>query len=311
MESSLSYEFDYEDNEIYKSLELNDLIEFLETTGYVNRKIKTGYLCYEHYKQIFQYSLIKFYNINSVYKTDLYKDLYYRYNSIMIDLNINIEEISQYLIHIFSNTTENVCFFIDIRNKDSFRNVHTTLLIYRPLTKSLEHFDSSGVSSYGYIELFNEIIQNILTNIEGCIFIPSKTLCSLDEYTDELANVRSLNFICGYVRTPNFHGWCQIWSLFMYEMIFKYSNLSSIEIIKIIYSYLKGNRIKDAGYIANSIIRGYYRIILGRTNLFLNHHSLWINSEVLKDFDPSYVLTDRKLIDVIEIEFQSRITTQI
>lgn len=300
-------EFDEDDNNFYNSLSFQDLIKFLENIGYNNRLIKTGYLCYEHYKHIFHYGLVKHYDIYSIFESDLYKDLYYRYNSIIIDENTNVELQINKLSHLFKNSKDVLCIFIDIRNSKERMSLHTTLLIYRPDSKRIEHFDSCGVTIHGYIDTFMEIIHGILEINSDLVYISSKTLSSLDKYGDREARGRSLNIICGIVGNKDILGWCQIWSLFIYEMIYRYPYLGTSEIISIIYLYFKGHIYKEAGYMAYNIIRGYYRIILGRTNSDLKLNGLFLNSELLEDFNPKYVIADGKLVELIESDMSFRI----
>ena len=300
-------EFDENDNRIYNSLSLRDLIEFLEDVGYNNRLIKTGYLCYEHYKHIFHYGLVKHYDIYSIFESDLHKDLYYRYNSIIIDDDTNIEFQVNRLSHLFIKSKNVICIFIDIRSRKERGSLHTTLLIYRPLLKRIEHFDSCGVAMYGCVDIFIEIINRIIELNPELIYVSSKILSSLDQYEDRKARSRSLNVICGVVGNRDFAGWCQIWSLFMYEMVYRYPNSTTTEIILTIYAYFKGHTYKEAGYIAYNIIRGYYRILLGRINLELKENDLHLNSELLEDFDPIYVTTDFQLLELIERDMSYRI----
>lgn len=295
------------DNEIYDSLVYQDIPEFLEKVGYENRKIKTNYACYEHYKHIFHYSIVKEYDIYSIFQSDSYGNNYDRYNSIIIDSNTDIERWVNYLTDLFIKSEEIICIFMDIRSIDVNSSFHTTLLIYRPHTKTIEHFDSCGVLMYGYSNILIGIINGILSEIEGSVYISSKTISSLDKYEDIQARRRGLNNICGIIGNKDFAGWCQIWSLFMYEMINRFPSISTEEIISSLYKNFKGLKFKEAGYKAYNIIRGFYRILLGRTTNIFKSEGINLNSEILEEFNPKYVLDDLKLIESLNNDMEFRI----
>ena len=142
MDPTFAFEYNKRDNDIYNSLDIEDLFKFLEEIGYNNRKINTNYLCYEHYKQIFHYSLVKYYNVKTIFFSKKYNDLYNQYNSIVINENTNVEKLSDFLVNLFNSVKDTCCIFIDIKSRKNNYSYHTTLLIYRPLLKSIEHFDS-------------------------------------------------------------------------------------------------------------------------------------------------------------------------
>lgn len=293
-----NYEYDENDNEIFNNLDLKETLDFLEILGYNNRKIDTKYMCYEYYKQLFQYSLIRQYNIEQVFLNDDTKFEYNRYNSLIILGNTDVDYTVDFLLKIFYKVIDPICIFIDFKSIKIPNLYHTTLLIYRPEDKLLEHFDGNGIFRFGNVTVFNEIISKITEADPSITFIDSKNLSSLECYSDNEARARGLNVVCGMVGKRNI-GWCQIWSLFIYEMINKFPMYNTTAIIRILYSQFKGKNFQEAGFKALNIIRGYYRILLGRLNLFLEDINVKITNDILTEYNPRYVINDRKVEEMI------------
>lgn len=294
----LSYEYNNSDNEIFNRLYLTQIFDFLETLGYNNRFVDTQYMCYEHYKQLFHYSLIKQYNIDQVFLNTDRPYGYNRYNSLLITGDTNVSYTGDFLFGIFKKVKTPICIFIDFKSLKIPNYYHTTLLIYRPENKTIEHFDSNGIFKFGNISIFYEIMDRIIENDLSIRFIDSKKVSALENYSDSEARARGLNVVCGMVGKKDI-GWCQIWSLFVYEMINKFPEYNTRNIMILLYSQFKGKKFKDAGFKALNIIRGYYRILLGRLNLYLSEIGVQITNEILTEYNPNFVINDKKVDNMI------------
>ena len=284
---------------LYKELTFLDLINQLEIFGYDNRKVRNNYKAYDHYKQIFHFSLVKEYNIGSIFRNDQIPQDFYQYNSIRITKDSDIDSLVFLIYSNIIHTREVLCFFVDFQGIKNKYNWHTTLLIYRPDSKLLEHYDSNGIHRHGDIDKFSQIIEILKDRIEGLVFVSSVVLHSFTELEIDYACSRSINRICGLVDKSN-PGWCQIWSLFMYEMIVKYPHMRTKDFINILYNSLKGGSLGNAAYKALNIIKGYYIILVYRTNTFIEDRRIHISFETLECFDPIHVINDialKKLID--------------
>lgn len=305
-----SEEWNFEDNEIYENLKLDDIPTFLINLGYNTRKIGFKYLSYDHYKHIFHFSLACWYNEYNIFTNLIMTRPYYSYNNIMINNHTNIQNTARFLIDMFNLTKDTLCIFVDIRDKDNSNRHHTTLLIYRKNINTIEYFDSNGIGGYGYTFKLKKIMDIVVKEFPGITSIKSKELNGLESYSISEASIRSLNALCGISKSASIGGWCQIWSLFIYEMICKFPKEKTKYIIQVVYSMFKDYNYKDASLILNNLMRGFYRIILGRTNMILReikgNNSLHIKAEILSEYSPDYVVNDIELENVINNEMLPR-----
>lgn len=270
-------------------MSIREELEILNEIGYEYRKIKIDYEALDHYKQIFQYLLIKKYDINQLFISYQENSESINYNTIVINDKINIEKITSFLQRYFDTVDNVVCIFIDIQSKTCERSFHTTLLIFRPNVRTLEHFDSNGMNSFGYHDIF-DIIVSKLNNLT---YINSVTVNDLVKYeNDKDKSIRSLNFLSTMVTYKLFPGYCQLWSLFLYELIYIFKDKTTTEILKEIYSYLRGRKIKEAALISKNIIRGYYEQLVENNNE--------ITLEILSTYNPTYIINDIELKNKIE-----------
>lgn len=311
MDINRSEEWNIKDNNIYENLQLDDIPQFLKDLGYRTRKIGFKYLSYDHYKHIFHFSLVCWYNDNNIFTNHIMSRPYPSYNNIMINESTNIQNTANFLTDIFSTIQGVLCIFVDIRNSDNSNKYHTTLLIYRKNQNIIEYFDSNGIGSYGYTYRLKEITDIVISRFPGMVLIKSKELNGLETYSNPEARARSLNGLCGISKAASIFGWCQIWSLFMYEMIFKFPNENTKHIIQVVYSIFKNHNYKDSSVILNNLIKGFYRIILGRTNIVLknitNDGELYIHADILSEYQPEYVINDMNLEFVINNQMSSRL----
>lgn len=265
-----SEEWDFDDINIYDVLLLEDLPAFLEDLGYKTRKIGTSYLSRGYYKHIFHFTLCHYYDDYNIFKNDIGEREYIPYNSLLIDENVNITNTARFIVDLFKMVNGTLCMFIDILSKDPNRKVgHTTLLIYRKDMNKIEYFDSNGVAGYGYSDKLKEIINIVMSVIPGITLVRSRELNGLEKYSIPEANARSLNARCGISSPKSVGGWCQMWSLLLYELIRKYPREDTKNIIQVIYKLFENKNYVDASTLLNNLMKGFYRIIIGRTNIIL------------------------------------------
>lgn len=269
-----SEEWDFEDTMIYDVIRLEDLPAFLEDLGYKTRKIGTSYLTYGYYKHIFHFALCHHYDDHNIFKNDIGMREYVPYNSLLIDENVNVENTAKFLIDLFNKIEGTLCIFIDIHSKDPVEKVgHTTLLIYRKNLNRIEYFDSNGVGIYGYSDILKNIIDIVIFAFPGITLMKSKEINGLSEYSIAEASARSLNGRCGISKPKSIEGWCQMWSLLLYELIRKYPEMETKYIIRVLYSTFDNKNYVDASVSLNNLMKGFYRIIIGRTNMILRDFS--------------------------------------
>jgi len=292
----------YYDN--YDDLEIDEFLCQLEFDGYENRHVKTNYMSYEYYKQIFHYSLVKKYNINNIFLNyeDKKKN---QYNTIHLTKDTNVNEMANVLYEIFIRANDTICIFLDNKYITG-PNWHTTLFIYRPNENKLEHYDSEGDYAEDNMDKFFEIIDILHYKLPKLSFVTSIDMHPIKNKNYKYVKSRSLNFIC-HVVNKNAAGWCQIWSLFIYELVNRYKNINTDTLISSIYDYIKGGTYGEASYKALNIIRGYYNLIINRTNEYIKEPKLKINKEMLAEFDPSYVKNDMELIQNIISEMNTKV----
>lgn len=262
-------------------------LEELDDVGHEYRRKQIDFNAYEHYKQIFQYFLTKKYDIKDLFTSVQREYPYYQYNTLTIMKDTDVNNIIVFLNRYLNEVTCKVCFFIDSNSKHFNHRFHTSLLIYNPETRILEHFDSNGIDKYGYYEKFKSIIEGLI----DITFINSASVNSLTEYNDKKKLHRSLNKISSIVMGKEFPGFCQLWSLFIYELVNKYQDMTTTEIISCIYLYLRGRKYINACYRARNIIRGYFESLL---------YDNEIESEELSSYNPTYVLNDIRLNRIIQ-----------
>lgn len=301
---------DWNDDFTYDELFIQDLIDFLEELGVKNNEIVNKYTYSDYHKHIFHYSLIKKYDINNIFLT-LRNDylLYNRFNNIVINNDTNVKNTALLIVDLFSKINGICCIFIDLQHKINFKRYHTTLLIYRKNIGKIEHFDPNGIARYGNIDKLNEIIAYILNKIPFTTFTNSKKLCGLESYDDKQAYSRGINIISN-IRRKLVPGRCQIITVLIYELIYKYYYLSTEAIISNIYDKLKGLSFREAGIKVNNILNGFYIILLNRLNLYLNPLGIHSINQIMNEYNPRYVIQDMILNDIINEEIIPRVIVE-
>ena len=302
---------DCEEFDNYDELTMPELLVQLEYDGYTTRRTKHNYKPYEHYKHIFHFSLAETYNIKTIFSNESDDDQYIKYNSLSITKDTNIDKFTDNLFKILLTVHDDICIFLDTETDEENGIWHTTLLIYRRNRNILEHYDPNGIfvskkdDGIRNILIFNEIIDKLKTKDETLIFVPSVVLHSFNELKVDYSCSRSINSLCKVVNKSH-PGWCQMWSIFIYEMVNRYKSMRTRDIISIIYKSLKGGTYREAAYKAINIIKGYYFLSLHRTNKYIKDDSLKISNIMISDYDPEYIVNDIKLEKLIESNMEER-----
>ncbi len=309
------YDEDYDDNIIfqfddYLNLNFRQLISQFEYDAHLNKENDPKYGAKIFYRNIFHYGIVKLHDIKTIFYNNSTE---YPYNTIKLDKDSNSDTITKMLFKIIMSVSKTTCIFFDVKceNEDNFW--HTTLLIYRPDSNRLEHYDPNAVFNYSYVKIFETIIENLKLMNTGLIFIPSKELHGFEEFDDEFAKTRSLNFICT-IHDDVTVGWCQLWSLFVYDIVNRYPDIPTKSLLNELFLYLKGtpekkNKYYQSAMIALRIIHGFYIYLISRINSL--HPEVNLSYSSLNSYDPLYVYSSRKLYMYIENEMEDRVKTSI
>lgn len=293
-------------SEDYLELNFNQLICQFELDGELNQESNPKYRSELFYRIIFHYCVVKTHDVKTIFRDN---SIEYSYNTIRLDGDSNLDNITAMLFKIMMVETKTTCIFFDFKSKTDDRMWHTTLLIYRPDMNRLEHYDPNGVYKYGYTESFQTLIENLKSLNTCLIFVSSKELHGFEEFDDSFAMSRSLNHICS-IYDINTEGWCQIWSLFVYDIVNRYPDIPTKSLLNELFSYLKGpvekkNKYGKSAMIALHIIHGFYIYLISRINSL--HPEINLSYSILNSYDPLYTYSDRKLNNLIEEEMEQRV----
>lgn len=290
---------------------IEDTINNDHNVGYNNRSRKTKYNSTIHYRKIFQYTIYKSLGFQKIF-TVVDENVKYA-NRIQLFFEITEEEcehIINFLTQFLNKCDDVTSIFIDTQSGKSIFIWHTTLLIYRPNLKTLEHFDSQCVYKSGNVEVFDKIINSICHN-NNLTYINS-----FESFPDVVKKFSkpsyvSLNFMC--FLSGNYDGsdgWCQMWSLYIMYLVHKYKTLTLREILDKIYEYIRtdksGNSVERKirySFIAFNIIRGFFYRLLDMTNSILNPY-FHLDVDILIQFDTRYVVNDIRLFKYIDRELR-------
>uniref|UniRef100_A0A6C0BE09 Ubiquitin-like protease family profile domain-containing protein n=1 Tax=viral metagenome TaxID=1070528 RepID=A0A6C0BE09_9ZZZZ len=282
----------------YNTLDINNLLNQLGEDGYINRKVENKYQAFEHYKQIFHFSLVKNFGIDTLFLDNSENRPYSQYNCISIKDSSNIDVLTSKFLNIINSVDDTICIFLDFQSLRFKNNWHTTLLIYRPQKNCIEHYDPNGAFNFGDVVKFDNLIENLKV-LKDLIFISSLQLHSFNMFNKEYSRNRSLNNICN-LHNKDHPGWCQIWSLFIYEMIVRYPKMTTKQIIDTIFMSLKGIKNKEVSIKVLNIINGYYILLILRANEIITDNSLKLSFDSLAEFNSEYVINDIKMNRLIE-----------
>ena len=291
----------------YSNLNFNELILQFEYDSSLNRGKSPNYTAYLFYKIIFHYCITKINDIQTIFSNERLGR--YPYNRIAIDSDSDLNFITSLLHKIMITETKITCIIIDLEPREDVDTGHTTLLIYRPDMNRLEHYDPDGVYSFGFTEKFEEVINNLKSLNNELVFVSSKELHGFENFDDEYAYTRSLNFISSTYSRENV-GWCQIWSLFVYFIVTKYHDIPTKSLLNKLFFYLKGpddnkNKYVKSAQMALNIIHGFYIYLISELNKL--HPDINLTYGSLNSYNPLYIYSNRKLNERIEIEMQSRV----
>lgn len=295
-------EFDFEDNNIFDNLDFSEIPNFLNELGV---KTSFNYIGYDAYKHIFHYGLSYQYNITDIFQSYANRG-YDIYNNIVLRDDSNINTHLDLLIKLFESTDDKMCIFVDLANKKN-TGYHTILLIYRKENNIMEVFDPNGITSAFYRSRLRDLLNGILDQMKDLNVIGSSALHGFKNHKIEDAHYMSLNYYSSSYDS-NF-GWCQIWSLLIYEMIYKFPEKTTTEIVNLFYSHLKDYNIDDYSKILNYIVKGYCRINLGRINMILKKMDFWfiVNSNFMNEYDPLENNDDAFMENLITDEMEVKV----
>jgi len=98
------------------------------------------------------------------------------------------------------------------------KEAHQTMLVLKPVHKTLELYNSYGGKT------FPKVLQHFFDNImEGLSYVAPNNLCSLAFQKEEEKIKRKVRVEYGY---------CQMWSLFVMELVLKYPQMETSDILK-------------------------------------------------------------------------------
>jgi hypothetical protein len=281
--------------------------------GYSRKKEKTNYHGYDYYRKIFHFTIVMTNNIYGLFSSKSNKG-HVHYNRLLLPVNGSVKEEAEFISEYLKRVSTTTCFVVDNRHLTDEYMWHETLFIYRPDINQLEHYDPNGAALFGDRGIFETFVGIILNDNPGMNFLPSVVIQSFEHDDIFTIKLKSLNTLCSLTRSEDSEdGWCQIWSLIIYDLVTRYDMLSTKEIIKTIYEFLKtdGNggrvKIKDAAFKALFIIRGYFYSFIELTNDCIDNKSLEIDAGILDGFNLDYIVTDVKLYDFIDSELDKRL----
>lgn len=176
----------------------------------------------KYYQKIFHYNLLKKFLINDLFLLDV--DSFKNFNTIRLGDN----NVTDFFIYI--NTAKgNSITFIDIPIEENM--FHNTILIYNHKRKTLEHYDSSCECN---IPIFLEFLEQIKQELPYIKFISSQ------ESHLNITKKKSLNILSSNVKNEKYtSGMCQMWSLIMFYLVYKYNFIPLNEILDQIYTLLR------------------------------------------------------------------------
>ena len=126
---------------------------------------------------------------------------------------------------------------------------HQNMLIYKVNTNTLEHFEPHGSKFRGRkpkeTEDFDKFGNEVLSKWEslgiippGAKFIPSDELCPIGISFQGSDGEDKQTYIKEGIQIKT-KGFCQMWSLFYLEMVLKFPDVESTQLIKTMYSEIK------------------------------------------------------------------------
>lgn len=292
-------------------LNLNWEISNIYEIGYSQKNNKTNYQAFEHYRKIFHFTIVTINNIKELFSSKIKND-YTHYNRILLPIDRSIKDEAEFISAYLKLVTKTTCFLVDNRHITDEHIWHETLFIYRPELNQLEHYDPNGISIFGDRGIFETFIGIILKDNPNMTFIPSVVLQSFEN--EDIFKSKSLNLLSSLTKgKDSVDGWCQIWSLIIYDLVIRYDKLSTKKIIKSIYDFLRSSnngkkvKVKEAAFKAFYIIRGYFFLYIDLTNDCLQEQFLEIDAEILESFDLYYVKSDVRLYEFIDKSLNKRL----
>ena len=262
------------------------------------------YSAYGSYNTIFQYI---------IYKRNQLKNLFRLTNKIN-SINVHVDQdnfdlftfICRYMLD--SKDEISVC-FINIfgDNEHEISTAHTVLLIFRKSIQTLEYYDPNACTSTK-IEIVIDKIYEIFDSI-----IPEMDFTSsLELHGDNIEQYlkHNLNSFSSSVNKNETDGWCQMWCLFLFDMITYYPHITTKDILSMIFIRIDNKNNREMRVEVNSIIRGYFVTIFEETKNDLENESIFFDMNSLSKFDHKFLYSDRKLFQHIDSYFNTLDVTE-
>jgi hypothetical protein len=142
---------------------------------------------------------------------------------------------------------------------------HANLLIYRKKYNTIEQFEPNGSSSLlGVGDKVEHVFKKIANKFPLLTFVYAEQVCP---YTYGLQSIEGLSDL--YHEPEKYGGgYCVLWSVFFTELIFKKPNVTSREILDLLFIKMsKMNMIQSANYL-RKIMHGYIVLLKRQLNQF-------------------------------------------
>lgn len=149
-------------------------------------------------------------------------------------------------------------FGITYMNKDGTKSGHSNLLIYRPFKNVIERFEPNGFTKLGEIdETLAHIFEKQLNLKEFTpVYKPAYFLVPFNGKGLQQLQAR-------FSKSESEKEYCQIWSLFMVEVILMNPTHNTIDIVHAVVDYVHNDR-----DMALNLIRGYWKKLSAENEWF-------------------------------------------
>jgi hypothetical protein len=170
-----------------------------------------------------------------------------------------LNTISEQIIECIKNNVDNI--IIPLYLKFTNNTGHANVLIYRKKNNTIEHFEPNSSISNAIIDKKVSEFINILNdnlnenNLPTISLVKSNVVCPYEGLQTLEVTYSSIEY-----KDIEGNGYCAAWSMFFTELVLKNPNLSSNELINIIFSKLDEDKIKRSNYL-RKVITGYVNII--------------------------------------------------
>lgn len=217
------------------------------------------------------------------------------YNSICLNNDTRTWDLDNLVINI-QETPLPVSIYFVAHDINGDKNMgHITILIFVKNKNTIYHYDSNGEETHieeflvdsGVEKCFlgNKLKQLLNKKLPEILFVSSKEIHDVDdcitrEYDDNTSYIVGFNPDTKLGENEN--GYCQIWSLFMMNMVLKFQNVDIRDIINEIYI----NRWEfDGDNFAAKLIRGFYLDSFRKIRDNLKQFNKTVSIRDIQEFD--------------------------